>query len=86
MAKRRKNPWIAAILNVILSGLGYLYIGTRRTFAVLLIITELASYVFLTTPAGSAIMSEANSLFFNAIAVLYVLAFAIDGYNEAKKT
>lgn len=39
-----KNPVIAALLNLI-PGLGYLYVGTRKVFAVLLLLSSFVSAI-----------------------------------------
>jgi len=31
-----KKPWLAAVLNIIFSGLGYIYVGKRKLFGALL--------------------------------------------------
>lgn len=78
----KKNPWLAAILNVLISGVGYIYVGKRVLFGVLLLISDLIVYYF--------ILSDANfsKNFLNGPVILCGLivtaAFALDGYNDAK--
>jgi len=38
MTGTKKNPWVAALLNLLFYGAGYLYIGKKKTFGVGLII------------------------------------------------
>ena len=78
----KKNPWIAAILNFLLFGLGYLYVGVRTNFALLLVI----SYVIALLDSFIFSVPISYSSFFWLSYVLISLGFAIDAYNEAKKT
>lgn len=79
-----KNPWIAAILNTIIAGLGYLYLGRRKEFGFLLIASDaLAYYWFFTNPeAQKAFESPLITISW----ILLVAAFAWDAYKEAKQT
>jgi hypothetical protein len=77
----KKNPWIAAVLNFFLMGLGTLYIGRRRlTGAGLTLAAFALTYVEL------QLQTAAPSLFpimFGAVFVANTV-LAVDGYNEAK--
>jgi len=42
-----KQPWVAAFLNIIPAGLGYLYVGRVRRFALTLVITLVAAAIGL---------------------------------------
>ena len=79
-----KNPWIAAVLNVLIAGLGYVYIGKRVVFGALLIVSEFVAYIwFFSTP-------EVSSIFYNSIllvsAVLAIAAFGFDAFQLAKES
>lgn len=71
----RKNPWIAAILNFLWYGFGYVYNGKRVAFGAGLIILELIEYFAFFT-----IYSSNVGLI---LSLLFGLLFAYDGYNEA---
>lgn len=76
-----KNPWIAAVLNFILAGPGYIYNGRRPLFGVALTIGAIAlTYVELN------LQTAAPHLFPVMFAAVFLLNtfFAIDGWNEAK--
>lgn len=74
---RRKNPLLAAILNFVLPGVGYLYAGRRIVFAVLLFIGNiLGIYAAFDMNIGAA--------YFIA-AVIISVAFALDAWNEAER-
>jgi hypothetical protein len=76
-----KNPWIAAILNFFTMGLGYIYNGKRVWLGVLWTVAAV-----LLTKVEFAVKVDAPSLYnmmFTAVLIAN-LAFAIDGYNEAK--
>jgi len=79
-----KNPWLAAILNALIPGLGYLYIRKRILFGALLIGWTFAATVWV------FLMPEEifNQIFWNVWGVLGMIllaaAFAVDAYKEAK--
>jgi len=81
----KKNPWIAAVANFFVPGLGYLYAGSKRMwFAILLVVGSVLSgyWMFI----NAEVYSLMTSLFANVIYLSWGIAFAIDGFNEAKKT
>jgi hypothetical protein len=95
--KSRKNPWIAAVLNLFLPGLGYVYDGTGRDsaevlFGVLLFVTVFLGFYVgligsaLTTPVSSnatpGTVSPTAYLF--SLLFLLPLALAYDGYHRSK--
>lgn len=90
---KEKEPGIAAALNII-PGLGYLYLGTRKAFAILLLVSLLLTVISYFDPATSEYIAEAAteemevSIFalggFVAM-LLLVAAFIIDAYQEAKR-
>jgi len=77
---KKKNPWIAAILNLI-PGLGYLYLGKRKIFYLFLLIIVIGSvYQFIypwpktpDTPLSWIIM------------ILIIFAFMYDAFREARE-
>ena len=71
----RKNPWIAAVLNFLLYGLGYIYNGKRIVFGAGLIVLGLAEYFLF--------FEAFNSAAGLALILLFSLLFAYDAYNEA---
>jgi len=78
-----KNPWVAAFLNFILNGLGYVYNGKRVFFGVLLIFAELGYFAINYSDFINATMGIFSK---NCIIMLILaLAFAYDGFVEAKK-
>ena len=88
VAEYRKKPWLATLLNVIAPGAGYLYVGTRRTFGTLLIITVVAGYlsgILDTSSNQTSIQGIAGWINLAAVA-LGMIAFGYDAYQEALKT
>ena len=75
----RKRPFLAACLNFLWPGVGYLYVGRRVGFAVMLFIAELLLLLAVVT----ADWSGPGGLFY-AGSLLAGLAFATDAWNEAK--
>lgn len=78
-----KRPWLAALLNVVLSGLGYIYVGKRKTFGILLMISELISLIALSLNYEAAVEFASNPWILVS-GVFMIVALAIDAYNEAK--
>lgn len=80
----KKNPWIAAVLNFILPGLGYLYAGKKRKFYAIGIFI-LSVWVgihdreeIIAVLSGKGGLSEHFLLFI----ILYPLVFAWDAYRD----
>ena len=80
----KKNPWIAAILNFLLYGAGYAYIGKKKGFGMALIF----AWIILRTADIKFFLSvgaHPTWLILMAGLAILQLTFAIDAYNEAKK-
>ncbi|RQD81956.1 hypothetical protein D5R95_07730 [Methanosalsum natronophilum] len=81
--KSNKNPLLAAILNFLLPGIGYLYIGTRKFFAILIIISMLSFAVWaFTLPENIFDQYLTYSISYWAFSIILAIAFAIDAYQE----
>jgi hypothetical protein len=84
MTKQNKSPWLAAILNLLFNGVGYIYNGKRIIFGILILVPYLLSHVV----DGSQILANMSPET-TAIAVLSLImtssAFAYDAFQEAKK-
>lgn len=82
-----KNPIIAAILNAIIPGVGYLYAGVRKRFAWLLLIAIILT-VFVSFDPQSSTYTETNdapmTLLEYASGLLFLVAFGYDAYVEVK--
>lgn len=78
-----KNPWIAAILNLVLFGAGYLYNGKRKGLGIALILAWVVMRI-------GEIKIYLTGLVFNDWLILFcgivVLQFSLasDAYREAK--
>lgn len=75
----RKSRGLAALLNFLLPGVGYLYVGRRVGFAVLLFIAYLVGTMGFIIDDGVVNGIEAVSSFIIGI------AFAVDGWGEADR-
>lgn len=76
---RRKSRGLAALLNLLLPGVGYLYVGRRVGFAVLLFIGYLIG-------AAEAFSDDGTISGFEAVASIIIgFAFAVDGWGEADR-
>ncbi|MCW3122254.1 MAG: hypothetical protein JWQ38_1746 [Flavipsychrobacter sp.] len=79
-----KKPFIAAILNFLFYGAGYVYNGKKKGYGIALII---AWIVLRTADIKFYLNSSDLSIWFILMAGLAILqfTFAIDGYHEAKR-
>ncbi|MBM3229784.1 hypothetical protein FJZ26_05100 [Candidatus Parvarchaeota archaeon] len=83
-SRESKNPWLAAALNFILYGLGYIYAGKRVYFGIGLVITDMIwiGLIFLEYAAGvnQALLSLSVG------SILLGIMFAYDGYNTVQES
>ena len=77
MTKEIKKPWLAAILNLLLPGLGYVYAGKRIGFGIALVLWGVMLLAIMSSGQIPPIM-WLDSL------VLAIL-FAYDGYKTAQE-
>jgi len=80
----KKNPWIAAILNLLLYGAGTMYVGRRVAFGLMLTLTMLVVRYVEVKMKLINLSPEMWPWFVGALGVAQV-ACAMDGYDEAKK-
>jgi len=78
---KRKNPWVAAILNII-PGPGYLYLGKRKVFSYLLLSAILIGVTDRLLNPWPDMPNTPLSLIGT---ILFVFAFMYDAFIEAKK-
>lgn len=74
---RKKIPIIAAILNFLLVGLGYLYTGRKKVFGILLLVYAVLAFL---TPFVPLIQTPYTTF---ALGTLFALAIAYDGLQDA---
>ena len=74
---KRKVPALAAFLNLILPGVGYIYVGNRIVFGILLLVAGLIA-IYAVWPYEFSGLEWVASL-------IFAVAFAIDGWSEAAK-
>ena len=84
MARQYKNPLLAAILNLIFPGIGYLYIGGERNiFGILLTVGNLLLLV-----VSIVIPPSSLDIYYNIIVsipwLIIGFAFAFDAYKTAQ--
>jgi hypothetical protein len=79
-----KNPWVAALLNFIFMGAGYLYAGKRKVFGAGLVFTFwVVTYETLVRPVshfGDPLGTHLVSMFVLAVVLAY------DGYKTTIET
>lgn len=76
---RRKSRGLAALLNFLLPGVGYLYVGRRVGFAVLLFIGYLIGTAEAFSDDGTISGLEAVA------SIIIGFAFAVDRWGEADR-
>jgi hypothetical protein len=83
----KKNPWIAAILNFLLCGGGYLYLGVRFVPALLITVggTTIQILEISQSPAFRHPMWENWPIFISGLVVMK-LGLAIDAWQVAAGT
>ncbi len=82
-----KNPWLAAVLNFLLPGLGYLYAGSRHVivsvgFFVLSIWVAEHDWSEITAIFGGKMHITEHFLLF---IILYPIVFALDVFYDVTK-
>lgn len=70
-----KKPWLAAILNFLLPGLGYVYVGKRSAFGIGLVLTSVLLWW------GVGIDDMPPITWVDGLITSILLAY--DGYNDA---
>lgn len=89
---KKKNPWIAAILNFLVPGTGYLYAGTRVRFGVLLI-AAMVLWTFGPTPQYAqdvtvdpqSLLTDSGVIVMAIAGVMIAFGFAYDAYFDVKQ-
>jgi len=82
-----KSPWIAAFLNFVVWGSGYIYIRHRMVLGVGLVLVMIFNLLILLSIPDAIILSS-SELFFIWISFLWAslsLLFAIDVYRETRE-
>ncbi|MBU1726354.1 MAG: hypothetical protein KJ880_01830 [Candidatus Omnitrophica bacterium] len=82
---KKKIPWLAAVLNILVNGLGYIYIGKRKAFGLLLMLAQISTCVWVlkSQPASVYLFRD---FWISLSGILYSAAFAFDAYKLAKET
>ena len=82
-----KSPWIAAFLNFVIWGTGYVYIKHRMVLGVGLIFVNILNFVILVS-LPEVILLRTSELFFVWLSFIWVALsslFAIDAYRETEE-
>jgi hypothetical protein len=80
----KKKPIIAGILNFVFPGLGYLYIGTRKTFAIILMVGMIIGMVGDISYVDLVNLEKTSKVVLFMTAFLWFFAFGYDAYTEAR--
>ena len=79
----KKKPLLAAVLNGLLPGLGYVYVGSKRKFFRFGLL--LASIAVLFSPAAWEMAKmEWDILYWIGVGIFFIV-FAADGWKDAKE-
>ncbi len=89
---KKKNPWIAAILNFLVPGTGYLYAGTRVRFGVLLI-AAMVLWMFGPTPQYAqdvtvdpqSLVTDPGVIVMTIAGAMIAFGFAYDAYFDVRQ-
>ena len=80
-----KSPALAAILNII-PGLGYLYLGTRRVFALILLVSAIfVGLDYFSDPNAEAYYDIPVTAWYYLYMVTAAAAFIVDAFLEGRK-
>ena len=78
---KNKRPWLSALLNFILPGVGYIYNGKRKFLGYALLII-----VFITLLGDFYYQPELPFIWYELFGhIVLATAFAYDAYSDAKK-
>ncbi len=72
----KKKPWVTAVLNFLLPGLGYVYVGKRVGFGIGLILSSLILW-------GVSLGDLPPVVWIDGIIIAFL--FAYDGYKTAEE-
>lgn len=84
-----KHPWLAAILNFVVPGAGYLYAGTRVKFGILLI-AAMILVLFGPTPGyteevdAQTLAADPSTIVMGIAGLMVSIGFAYDAYIDVK--
>jgi hypothetical protein len=81
-----KSPWIAAFLNFVVWGSGYVYIGHRMTLGMGLVLVTFFNFLILIMIPDVIILSNTELFFlwFSFIWIALSVLFSIDVYKETQ--
>lgn len=78
-----KKPWLAALLNLLFFGAGYVYLGRKTGFGWSLILAWILVRIGeITIYLNGTVFQQWLVLFVGL--VVFMITFALDGYREAK--
>ena len=80
----KRNPYLAAILNALLYGLGYVYLGKKMFFGIFLIFSCIFAIAFFAAGIEEGLVFLLHPLMLTSI-ILSCVAFAYDAFEEARK-
>lgn len=80
---KQKRPWLAALLNVIFPGVGFVYLSKAFyiTGGIILILLSVIGFLLLLTVEGTG----GAIVFIFFISLFYVIALAAIGYESARQ-
>lgn len=80
MTKENKKPWLSALINFILPGIGYVYNGKRVGFGLGVFLVLFMDYFIVASYENVSLMGASF-----IISIFLGILFAYDGYQEAKE-
>jgi len=82
---REINPVVSAILNFIIWGTGYIYNGRKLVFGILLLISLVVLHTHIVFYLGIRWYISYPGVLTTLFHLLLSMAFAYDGYRDAKE-
>jgi len=80
-----KIPAVAAVLNLIIWGLGYIYLRKKTKFGILLVVGYIVSFSAIASPSAQTEMFGNPILYISSLGTIIIgIAFALDAYRMAK--
>lgn len=88
--RKGKSPWVAAVLNLIVPGIGYIYAGKKRTVFSVFLALAFALITIANFMGGASVKFESalTKIMYNAVSISYLLlliVFAWDAYKDVEE-
>ncbi|MBN1815830.1 MAG: signal peptidase I [Sedimentisphaerales bacterium] len=83
--ERRRHPWLAVLLSLLLPGLGQVYCGKIINGITIMFIVAWFPFAWMMATLKTQEVTMSMTLFFLGIALLAMVVAAIDAYRQARR-